>query len=461
MFVDREKEKDRLIRALGRDDTRLIVVYGRRRCGKTTLLRHTLPREAVYFAADLRETALQISGLAARIDDAIPGFGKPVYPDWESLFNSLGHALKQRTPLCIDEFPYLVKNSPDLPSIIQKIVDAGWPHPLILCGSSQQMMYGMALDGSSPLYGRCDEILRIRPMEIPYLREYLGIDAEEAVREFGVWGGVPRYWEIRRRSKSFDEAVKNHVLDRHGVLHEEPERLFADEMRTSVQAFSVLSLIGSGCRRISEIAGRLEKPATQLSRLLAFLVDLGYIRRDVPYGESIRSTKKSLYRIDDPFLNFYFTFLVPHRSRLEFGLMDPVWNDISGRYDGYLSGIWEDICRRAVPLMTFGGKTFNPAARWWGNGLDGKPMELDLAAESIDKSTILLGEVKWRTRTPVARLQGELERKSRNLPFTRDKNVIKALFLRRADRGAAKGAAVPDETTLIITPEQVVAEPKR
>ncbi|MDW7760042.1 MAG: ATP-binding protein [Acidobacteriota bacterium] len=457
MFVDREKEKNRLLRAFERDNTRLIVVYGRRRCGKTALLRRILPPKAVYFAADLRETALQISGLADRIDEIVPGFGKPVYPDWESLFNNLGLALRERTILCLDEFPYLVKNSPDLPSVIQKIVDAGWPHILILCGSSQQMMYGMALDGSSPLYGRCDEILRIRPMEIPYLKEYLRITAEDAVREFGVWGGVPRYWEIRRRSKSFEEAVKNHVLDRDGILYEEPERLFADEMRTSVQAFSVLSLIGSGCHRMSEIAGRLEKPATQLSRLTAFLIDLGYIRRDVPYGESIHSTKKSLYKIDDPFLNFYFTFLVPHRSRLEFGLIDPVWNDIRGRYDGYLSGIWEDICRRAVPLMTFQGKTFNPAARWWGNGLDGKPMELDLVAESIDKSAILLGEVEWRMRTPVAKLQRELERKSRNLPFAGGKSVIKALFLRKADGEAARGAAVPDETTLVIPPGRVVS----
>jgi len=452
MFIDREKEIVRLQQALQHKKSRLIVVYGRRRCGKTTLLRHILPQNAIYFAADLREPPLQIAALAKQIDKLIPGFSKPIYPDWESILNNLNLGLRERITLCIDEFPYLVKNSPDLPSIIQKIVDekGRFNHHLILCGSSQQMMYGMALDSASPLYGRCDEMLRIRPMEILHMKEYLQIKAQEAVKEFGVWGGVPRYWEIRKQSKNFEDALKSNVLDQYGILYEEPERLFSDEMRTSIQAFSVLSLIGAGCHRISEIAGRLGKPATQLSRLLGFLIDLGYIRREMPFGESVRSTKKSLYQIDDPFLNFYFTFLVPNKSRLEFGLVDQVWNDIRGQYDQYLSGLWEDLCRKVIPFMLFEGKRFNPAARWWGSGMDGKPMELDLVAESIDKSTILLGEIKWQTKTSIAALQRELEQKSKNFPFAQNKSIIKALFLK------TPGKHVADESMLIISPEQVV-----
>ncbi len=451
-FIDREKEIARLQKILQHKDARLIVVYGRRRCGKTTLLRHVLPKDAVYFAADLREPPLQIAALAKQIDTLIPGFSKPIYPDWESILNNLNLAIRKQITLCIDEFPYLVKNSPELPSIIQKIVDekGRFSHHLILCGSSQQMMYGLVLNSTSPLYGRCDEILRIRPMEILHMKEYLQIQAEEAVKEFGVWGGVPRYWEIRKHSKNFEEAVKSHVLDQHGILHEEPERLFSDEMRTSIQAFSVLSLIGAGCHRISEIAGRLGKPATQLSRLFGFLTDLGYIRREMPFGESLRSSKKSLYKIDDPFLNFYFTFLVPNKSRLEFGLIDQVWNDIAGQYDKYLSGVWEDICRRAIPFMVFEGKRFNPAARWWGNGLDGNPMEVDILAESNDKSALLLGEIKWQKKISVVELQRKLERMSTNLPFGRNRKIVTAMFIKKPVNHAA------GETTHIMSLEQVI-----
>jgi hypothetical protein len=432
MFINRNKEIARLNQALAKEKAQVIVVYGRRRCGKSTLLLEILPKNSIYFSADLREAPLQIGALAKQIDAVIPGFGKPVYPDWETILKSLNFALKARTTLCLDEFPYLVKNNPELPSIIQKIIDEQGHdnYNLILCGSSQQMMYGLALDSASPLYGRSDEIMRIKPMEVNHLQQYLNLSSLEAIREFGVWGGVPRYWEIRKQSSNFEEAIKTNVLDQYGILYEEPERLFADEMRTSVQAFSVLSLIGAGCHRISEIAGRLGKPATQLSRLLGFLTDMGYIRREIPFGESIRSTKKSLYKIDDPFLHFYFTFLVPNKSRLEFGLVDQVLPDITTNYDKYLSGLWESLCRNAVPFMEIQGKRFNPATRWWGNGVDGKPMEIDLIAESTDKLTLLAGEVKWSDKDLYNETKLSLDRKCANLPFTGNKQIIKAVFVK-------------------------------
>ncbi|GAB6057131.1 ATP-binding protein [Desulfonatronum parangueonense] len=433
MFVNREREIMRLKQALGREKACLIVVYGRRRCGKTTLLRHVLPKNAIYFAADQRDQTLQIAALARQADKLVPGFGKPAYPDWESLFTSLNLALQERASLCIDEFPYLVKNCPELPSIIQRLVDAKTlRYHLILCGSSQQMMHGMVLDGVSPLYGRSDEVLRVKPMGISHLKAYLDVDAIDAVREFGVWGGVPRYWEIRKQVGGFADAVKNNILDQFGVLHEEPERLFYDEMRTSTQAYSVLCLIGAGCHRVSEIAGRLGKPATHLSRLLGVLIDLGYVRRELPFGESVRSTKKTLYKIDDPFLNFFFTFLVPNKSRLEFGLVDQVWGDIIRQYDQYLSGTWEHLCRSAVPFLEFDEKRFNPSTRWWGAGLDGKAMELDLVAESVDQSTLLIGEAKWSDMGNLDALCGELERKVGQVPFVKGRKVITALFVKKA-----------------------------
>jgi AAA+ ATPase superfamily predicted ATPase len=146
MFINREKEIVRLQQSLARETPQLIAVYGRRRCGKSTLLRHVLTGDAIYFAADLRESPLQIAALAQQIDKAIPGFSKAIYPDWETILSSLNQSLRQRISLCIDEFPYLVKHSPELPSVIQKIVDSNARQNLnlILCGSAQQMMHGMA-----------------------------------------------------------------------------------------------------------------------------------------------------------------------------------------------------------------------------------------------------------------------------------------------------------------------------
>jgi AAA+ ATPase superfamily predicted ATPase len=228
--------------------------------------------------------------------------------------------------LCIDEFPYLVKGSVSLPSIIQKIIDttSDRKYHLILCGSSQQMMQGLILDSSSPLNGRADEIMKIGPLEAGWISEEFDCKSDQSIVEYSVWGGVPRYWELRTEEKSFKTVVKNIILDRYGVLHEEPVRLFLDDMRESVQAFSILSVVGNGSNRLSEIAGKLNKPATQLSRPVDNLIQLGYLKRDVPFGESETNSKRGIYRIADPFMNFYFNFLVPNLTRLELGLTDQV-----------------------------------------------------------------------------------------------------------------------------------------
>ena len=439
MFVNREKELQRLSAALKSVESKLIVIYGRRRLGKSTLLKKLLAGSDVYFSADMRSKPLQIAAVASTIEKIIPGFSKIIYPDWESLFTQLNHVLKKKTTLVLDEFPYLVKNSPELPSVIQKIVDnkINEKYNLILCGSSQQMMYNIMLDSASPLYGRCDEIIRIRPMSIYWLKEYLSVNNIQAVEEYSIWGGVPRYWEIRKSEKHLEKTVKYNLLDPDGVLYDEPERLIRDEMRTSVLAFSVLSLIATGSNRISEIAGRLGKPATHLSRIMALLTDLGYIRRETPFDSPAKSSKKTLYKIADPFVSFYFTFIMPNKSSLEYGLSDQIWERIRSGTASYVASHWEELCRKAVPLLPFPETRFNQAFRWWGTGTDRKMMEVDIVAESSDRKTLLMAEVKWSDHVSFREISAQLNRKCEKVPFAKNKKIIKALFLKHPVKEAA------------------------
>jgi len=277
---------------------------------------------------------------------------------------------------------------------------------------------------------------------------YLGVSPEEAVMEYSVWGGIPRYWEIRKTSASLEDALEYNVVNTNGLLIEEPERLFSDEIRTSVQAFTLLTIIGSGCHRLSEIAARMEKPSTSLSRTLSFLLELKYIRREIPFGESVRSTKKTLYKIDDPFLNFWFTFIAPDKSRIELGLTSQAINEIRLKMPIYTSAVWEELCRHAVPFL-FPDKKFNPAMRWWGRGIDGSTMEIDVIAESADKKFLLAGEVKWSSVTnPRAELD-LLNKKIENLPFINRHKVIPVLFLKQ------KNSPKP-ENLIVFGPEDVV-----
>jgi len=454
MFVNREMEISRLQLVLNQEKAQLVILYGRRRCGKSTLLKRLMDKNTVYFSADMRETPLQIKAFSERIDKEIPGFSVPVYPGWDSLFRSLNRFLKDRITICIDEFPYLVKNSPDLPSVLQSIHDDNTHSNfnLILCGSSQMMMHDMVLNRNAPLYGRAGEIMKINPMSAFYLKKYLKVTAVEAVTEYGIWGGVPRYWEIRKTSGSLDKALSYHVVNQYGLLADEPERLFSDEIRTSVQAYTVLSLIGSGCHRLSELAARMGKPSTHLSGVLAFLTDLKYVWREIPFGESLHSTKKTLYRIADPFLNFWFTFVVPEKSRIDLGLTFQALKHIKKNLPPFTAIMWEELCRQSVPFI-MQDREFKPAGRWWGKGIDGIPMEIDVVAESVDKKTLLVGESKWTEKSNIAGEIDNLTKKAANLSFVRGKKILPVLFLKYKPEFSPPGV-------IIFDPEDVVGSLK-
>lgn len=451
-FYNRYDEIARLKKALETSISKLIVIYGRRRCGKSTLIKQLLDKGDIYFVAQQADESVLRFQLAQVIGEKIPGFDNLIYPDWESILTNLDNTLKDRLTLCIDEFPYLVKSSPQLPSVLQKFVDFRKDEKfhIILCGSSQQMMHGLILDSNAPLYGRADEILKVLPLKIGWVREAIKCTAVEAVEEYSVWGGVPRYWELRKEESSLESAIKNLILDRLGVLHEEPSRLFLDDMRESVQAYSILSTVGRGVNRLSEIAGRLNKPATHLGRPIDNLIRLGYLEREVPFGLSPKSTKRSLYRISDPFMSYYFSFVVPNLSRLALDLKNQVFQSSIASLVHFFAATWEKICRNCIPMQPIQGSDFDVCFRWWGKNVNGELMELDIVGESLNKKYLLVGECKWSKIKSPNTLIDNLTYKASLLPDIEGKTIIPMLFVKELENEAKK----PEN---IFTPEDVLA----
>ncbi len=452
--MNREEELKRLRAVRESRESQLIVLYGRRRIGKTRLLREILGEEDIFFTADQREKPEQIRSFVSLVDQALPGFARVRYPDWESFFMTLKERWRKPGLLVIDEFPYLLKNAPELSSIIQKLFDrrdeVGFH--LVLCGSSQQRMQQLVMDSTSPMFGRCNEIIRLRPMGIHAFRDALEVSPVEAVKEYSVWGGIPRYWELREQTSSFREAVLHHALAPAGALYDEPYRLFMDDSRDAVQMSTLITLVASGANRLSEIAARSGKPATHLSRPLQKLIDLGYLKRETPFGLSPRNTKKSVYRIADPFMRFFFTFVLPSKSALELGHAEMIYREVvSPGLSHYTSGEWEQLCRNAVPSL-MDGNAYAPGQRWWGRGKDGMPMEIDLVSSSYDGKSLLIGEVKWSSTANIGSLLKELERKKQQLPFGDQQQVVKALFLK-------KHPPYPPESTRVFTPAEIVNIP--
>jgi hypothetical protein len=451
-FLDRDNERRRLARFLGGAGGQLAVIYGRRRCGKSTLLQRVCGTRDVYFLADQRDARLQLQALAVEVGRLYPGFAAGEYPTWDALLGALHARIDGRLNVVLDEFPYLVAGAPELPSLLQGYLDQPEPRRLsfVLCGSSQRMMQGLVLDRTAPLYGRSQEIVKVEALPVGWLPSALGLRGPAAIEAFAVWGGVPRYWELARRFETLAAAIEDLVLDRQGVLHDEPAGLLLDDQRTAGQAYSLLSLIGGGCHRLSEIAGRMGRPAGSLTRQLAQLIELGYVRREVPFGESERSSKRTLYRLEDPFLTFYFHFLQPARSLLELGHTAPVAARIRAELPAHVGGVWETLARRSVPRLSISGTAWGPASRWWASGAAGGP-ELDLVAESLDRRRVLVGEAKWSTRSGDARRWLEsLRARAAAVPALRGRELVFALWLRERPSARLGGGGV-------IGPREVLA----
>ena len=448
-FVDRTEEQKRLLKTLNGEKAAFVVIYGRRRLGKSTLIKKALNPTDVYYMADQTERAHQISLLAKEISLVLPDFDKVVYPDWQALLTTLNYRTQERFTLCLDEFPYLVKSSPELPALLQKLIDShSLKYNLIICGSSQQLMQGLILDGSAPLYGRANQMLKLSPIHIKYLQEILQSDAVNTVEEYAVWGGVPRYWELRLQNDSLQGAIAYNILNPMGTLYEEPIRLFMDDMRDVIQASTLLSVIGSGVNRLSEIAGRLEKPATHLSGPLEKLRQLDFIEREIPFGENPKNSKKSLYKVCDPFMDFYFRFVVPYRSLIELGRTQMVTDTIRAQFPRYVSAWWEKLCRQAVSGGMIAGDIYNLAGRWWGNVSKNEIIELDVVAQSMDGKKLLVGECKWTESEDADRLLYELTEKAHKLPFLKGQEIVPVLFLKQTPANK--------KYNTIMTPQQVI-----
>jgi uncharacterized protein len=402
-FVNRHEEMERLGRVVEGNEAALVVVWGRRRLGKSRLLAEWCARHGgTYWVADESAGIIQRQYFAEEIDTVFPGFASVVYPDWAALFSRLSREARQVGwcgPLIIDEFPYLVSAARELPSILQKWVDREKREGgiiLALSGSSQRMMMNSILNSSAPLYGRADVILKLNPILPGYISQILSTDdGSSLLNYYSCWGGVPRYWEL---SQSFGEdypaAVDDLVLSPLGVLHDEIDRLLRQEMPSAVSLRPILDAIGLGAHRSSEIAGRLGLPSTSITRSLKQLQELGYILREVPFGEDEKQSRRALYKLADPFLRMWFRVVASHRGalqsapkegRLKF-LMD-VWPQLRAE-------AWEELCRQAVPHLSAADRTWGPARRHWMS----RGHEWDVVSASLDGHAILLGECKSLSR---------------------------------------------------------------
>lgn len=381
-FWNRAAELAQIRRRLG--GGRFGYVTGRRRVGKTALLLRACDLfGGVYHQAVEGTSPQQLVHLSEELRERFPIFRDVTPKTWVEFFRLLS---KEKLPklLVFDEFPYWVEGDPSLPSVLQKWIDHELPAlktSVLVSGSSQSMVYSPFLSQSSPLYGRASFRLHLEPMSYRWFCRALKYEERDPVSfaRFALVGGVPHYWKLMPRGPLLEQA-RQLYFEPSAILAEEPIRLIRDERVVGALPKAILDFIGRGVSKPSEMASRLGTVQGNLSRPLAFLLELGLIRRELPFGESTRTTKKVVYSIQDPALSFYYGTVLPFRSR---------WNTLRRKekeaiLHQHVSRHWEDFCRQAYP----------GAGRYWEGGI-----EIDLVFFDRTAKRYEVAECKWAELT--------------------------------------------------------------
>lgn len=425
-MIDRDNERDWLRSHLDNEDREVLVLYGRRRIGKTTLMTHVLDQldiPSVYHLCDQRGATHNARAFASQCAQALDDV-QPAVDTFEAAFQYLTRRVDGPFVVVLDEFSYLVDEDDTIPSVFQRIVDDildDTQISLVLLGSSISMMEEGVLSYESPLYGRRSGQWRLEPLTVAdasgFLPAYTPVDL---IRAYSVVGGVPAYLEQFDPETGVFENIEAHVLSKGAFLYEEPEFLLRQELREPATYMAILEAVAGGSTRVTEIANEIDRDASSLSRYLQNLQRLGLLEQETPVTDP---DGRSVYRLADQFLRFWFRYVGPNRSPLEQGQTTSVRDTIADTFPTHVSWTFEEVCRQAVRTPSFPTRC-SRVGRWWYKG-----DEIDVVGIDDQTETIVLGECKWTSEPVSESLLSDLEQLTPEVRWRgTDRTVRYALF---------------------------------
>lgn len=413
-LIDREEETAFLEEAFAESKSQLLVLYGRRRVGKTFLLQHFMRnKKHTYYLSTKGNEAEQIRLLSRMVGETFNDTALILSPfsEWRALFIYLHEkAQKDKFLIVIDEFPYLIDANPSITSIFQKYWDeylSSTKIMLILCGSSIAMMESEVLAHKSPLYGRRTGQWKVKPMNFENALKFFpkGASIEEAVRIYAITGGVPFYITEFDLARSAIENILERIARKGKMLYEEGEFLLKEELRDPSTYFSLLEAMSAGNTKQTEIANRVGMSSTALPRYLSTLERLEYIEKIAPVTDHKKS-KKTIYKIKDNFMDFWFKFIYPNRSYIEENNYKKFVEILDVNFEKHVSFAYEGICRDFLKRQNANNRlpiSFTKIGTWYGNYRDitkeRMSVEIDIVALDDKGKEIIFAECKWQDLT--------------------------------------------------------------
>ena len=379
-----------------------MLVYGRRRIGKSYLLQHfTAGKRVVFYQATQGAEAVELKSFTQSVRSAIgseqlpPGYA---FPSWETALDFLaGRSEESPLVVILDEFPYLADTSPALPSEIQRWWDRNGrsrPLMLVLCGSALTFMERLER-ADAPLHGRFTRRIRVDALNYLEAAQFVpSLSPEDKARVYGILGGTPLYLEQWREDKTLEENLLRLFADPTSGLVDSAELVLTTDMPDSRAAYRIIQAIGLGKTRFSEIRDYANVAS---ERILQRLVALRLVERRIPITDDPARSKRSIYRLEDPYFRFFFRFISRNRGEIDRGLgASVVANQVVPMLDDYMGFIFEDIAREYVRALTASGSAAWKADRigqWWST--DGQH-EIDVVGTTNLNHVTVAGSVKWR-----------------------------------------------------------------
>ena len=420
MFIGRERELNFLNGLYNSNRFEFVVLYGRRRVGKTALITHFIEnKSAIYFMGVESNAKQNLENFSTSILEYISGI-----KDTETSFASFQAALdtvfqlaqNKCIILAIDEYPYVARASKSLASTLQLLIDKYKDRTklmLILCGSSMSYMEDQVLAYKAPLYGRRTAQIKLLPFDFDESCAYArGFSAEDKALAYGIMGGTPQYLLQLNDSLSIEQNIKNTFLNPISSIYEEPVNLLKQEVREPAVYTAIITAIATGASRMSEISNKVGEDTNVCSIYLKNLIALGIVQKETPYGE--KASRKSIYSIDDNMFRFWYRFVPENTSLIARGATDLVYKRIEPHFSDYMGKVFEEICKQYLWKRLLKGECpveFTSLGRWWGNDPDHRcQAEIDIMGEQ-DKDTALFAECKWTNeKVDLAVLETLIER---------------------------------------------------